>query len=38
MLEGKASGYALTAEGRATLAHFEWIKDEVLAAEASLPR
>jgi DNA-binding transcriptional LysR family regulator len=38
MLERKASGYALIAQGRATLAHFEWIKDEVLAAEASLSR
>jgi DNA-binding transcriptional LysR family regulator len=38
MIERTASGYALIAQGCATLAHFEWIKDEVLAAERSRSR
>lgn len=33
MLERTSSGYALTEAGKSTLAHFEWIKEEVLAAE-----
>lgn len=36
MLARTSSGYALTKAGKSTLAHFEWIKDEVLAAERSL--
>lgn len=36
MLVRTSSGYALTEAGKSTLAHFEWIKDEVLAAERPL--
>lgn len=36
MLERTSSGYALTQAGKLTLAHFEWIKEEVLAAERPL--
>jgi DNA-binding transcriptional LysR family regulator len=36
MIERTSSGYELTPTGKAALAHFEWIKDAVLAAEAPL--
>ena len=36
MIERTTSGYELTPAGKAALAHFEWIKDAVLAAEAPL--
>ena len=36
LLERTSSGYALTDVGKSTLAHFEWIKEEVLAAERPL--
>jgi hypothetical protein len=35
LLERTPSGYALTSAGEAMLAHFEWIKTEVLAMERS---
>lgn len=38
MLRRTDSGYELTETGQATLAHFEWIKTEVLAAERVDPR
>ena len=36
MLKRTSSGYALTEAGAATLAHFQWIKTAVVAAENSL--
>jgi DNA-binding transcriptional LysR family regulator len=36
LLERTPCGYALTTAGEAMLAHFEWIKTEVLAVDRTL--